>query len=111
MKIFVSAFGLCGKGISTELMHQAGKKTTLDNKRTKQLQELGFNWEQRGYSSGRGHGRRDDDGYKENVDKLRKVKELYGDFNNWTKIEKVVPGEGAEKFRNWIMRQRKHCKA
>ena len=89
---------------------QVGKKTSMDKKRVKQLEELGFDWMANHYGkSGASKltpGKpKNEDVYNEQVEKLRRVKELYGDCNDLKNVEKVFPGD--KKLNHWIKNQRK----
>lgn len=92
---------------------QTGQKTNFDKKRQKQLDELGFNWMEKSYGK-TGATRstpgkpKNEDVYNEQVAKLRRVKELYGDCNDLNDIEKVCPGD--KKLLYWIKTQRKQYK-
>lgn len=94
---------------------QAGKKSTLDKKRIKDLDQLGFDWGARGYygnSTNGKPGRRDEDVYNIRIEQLTRVKELHGDCNDIRNIEKVFPVEEEhKKLLSWMKNQRKHYKA
>jgi hypothetical protein len=91
----------------------AGKKSTLDKKRIKELDQLGFDWETRGYAGGTNarRVRRDKEVYTERVAQLQRVKDLHGDCNNIRNIEKVFPREEERKpLLAWAKSQRKQWK-
>ena len=91
---------------------QAGKKTSLDNKRAKQLDDLGFNWmeESDGKRRSSNLGKTmNQEVYSDQVTKLKRVKDLYGDCNDWNYIEKVFPGD--KKLYYWMKTQRKQVRA
>lgn len=92
---------------------QEGKKTSLDNKRAKQLDDLGFNWTvessigtRRGSNLGKAMNQ---EIYNDQVAKLKRVKDLYGDCNDLKDIEKVCPGD--KKLYYWMKTQRKQVSA
>jgi hypothetical protein len=92
---------------------QEGKKTSLDNKRAKQLDDLGFNWTvessigtRRGSNLGKAMNQ---EIYNDQVAKLKRVKDLYGDCNDLKDIEKVCPGD--KKLYYWMKTQRKQYKS
>jgi len=94
---------------------QEGKKSPLDKKRIKQLDDLGFDWDSRGYAGssggGKGGGKRDEEAYKQRIEQLTRVKDLYGDCNDIKNIEKVYPDEERKKLLSWMKNQRKAYKA
>lgn len=92
---------------------QAGKKTNLDKKRAKQLDDLGFNWMEESYgkvaSNRTTPGKpMNEDVYNAQVAKLQRVKDLYGDCNDSKNIEKVCPDD--KKLQYWIKTQRKQVR-
>lgn len=93
---------------------QAGKTSNLDKKRAKQLDDLGFNWMEESYAKSGTSDRTtpgkpmNEDVYNAQVAKLKRVKELYGDCNDWKDIEKVCPDD--KKLSYWIKTQRKQYK-
>lgn len=93
-------------------LFQAGKKSPMDKKRAKQLDELGFDWEARGYAGATGRGKDYEEIYNERVQQLTRVKQLHGDCNDIRHIEKVFPEEEErKKLLSWMKNQRKYYRA
>lgn len=95
---------------------QAGKKSPLDKKRIKQLDELGFDWSSRGYAGssggGKGGGKRDEETYRHRIEQLTRVRDLYGDCNDVKNIERVYAAEDERKsLICWVKNQRKAYRA
>lgn len=91
---------------------KAGKQVSLDKRRQKQLDELGFDWMEQSYPANGWGGSRgkvpNENVYNEQVSKLQRVKDLYGDCNDVKDIEKVFPDD--KKLLYWMKTQRKQYK-
>jgi len=86
----------------------AGKRSTLDKKRINQLEQLGFDFETRGYfggNGGKGGGRRDEEVYMERIEQLKRVRDIYGDCNDIKNIEKMFPAEEFKRLVSWMKNQ------
>lgn len=97
-------------------LQAGGNPPHFDKKRMKQLDNLGFDWKaEKEYSkdsTGRprvGGGKKNEEIYNEQVAKLRRVGNLFGDCNDWDNVEQVYPGD--TKLRYWVKTQRKQYKA
>jgi hypothetical protein len=85
-----------------------GKRSSLDKKRINQLEQLGFDFETRGYfggNGGKGGGRRDEEVYMERIEQLKRVRDIYGDCNDIKNIEKMFPAEEFKRLVSWMKNQ------
>jgi len=107
------SFRFWGERIRTEYwkFQSGGKTCTLDRKRIKMLDDMGFDWTSEKKSSApRVRGKsKDEVTWDEQWSKLKFCKDLFGDVNGINNIKAACPGDQA--LLHWVKVQRKMYKS